>query len=175
MWGSIVGGSWHTRQQQRRRKLRSRSRQSLKSLLEIEALVEIDHDPDQPMIVCDPLANRTMPDGEAMFAWQGQWRDDGGMAMYLVHCFIHELERRLANNLADNFARNWCCRPWFKLWSQESGVEPPDLIGSSDDEESRRFIWSMRDEAQFLRRVSFQEAMRNDAQFRRFLQIFRLR
>ena len=140
-----------------------------------KAVVEIDHDPDQATIVCVPLAIRTTPEGDAMFAWYGQWRGDGGTATYLVHCFIHELERRLADNLADNFARNWCCRPWFKLWSQESGVEPPDLIGSSDDEESRRFQRSMRDEAQFLRRVSFQEAMRNDAQFQRFQQIFRLR
>ena len=136
-----------------------------------KAVVEIDHDPDQATIVCVPLAIRTTLEGDAMFAWYGQWRGDGGTATYLVHCFIHELERRLADNLADNFARNWCCRPWFKLWAD---LLPPALM-DVDDEESRRFQRSMRDEAQFLRRVPFQEAMRNDAQFQRFQQIFRLR
>ena len=120
---------------------------------------------------CCAIANITMPESPAMFAWQGPVRGDRGLAMLLVRQFMDEL----ANRQAVNFARNCCCRPWFKLWTQESRVCPPDLIDPFDDEESRRFQRSMRDEAQFLRRVSFQEAMRNDAQFRRFQQIFRLR
>ena len=72
-----------------------------------KALVEIEYDPDQATIVCFPVPISTTPEGDAMFAWQGQWRGDGGMATYLVHCFIHEL----AHRLADNFARNCCCRP----------------------------------------------------------------
>ena len=139
-----------------------------------KAVVAIDYDPDQATIVCFPVPICTTPARDAMFAWQGQWRNDGGMAMHLVHSFIHEL----AHRLADNFARNCCCRPWFKLWTQESRVCPPDLIDTSGDDDFLRRLpaqRSMRNDEQFLRRHSFQVAMRNDEQFRRMQMIFRCR
>ena len=60
---------------------------------------------------CCAIANRTMAESMAMFAWQGEVRGDRGLAMYLVHCFIDKLSKRLA----DNFASKCCTRFFFQI------------------------------------------------------------